>query len=310
MAQPTTDTINNLTTCLRMPGFFPGGYIDQFLRTIPFQAVDGYGRQVEINRATSLGDAPMYSPGDSMAAAQGVTALSTFTFERIGGTAIVDEADIVASQDPNDQLEIQVAMRRVALLRELGEQIVIGDGTPPNLAGLSEYVSVAGGNAVDLAGAAPTLKDFHRLVALVRASDGFVGGGADALVMNSQARRFLLFLIESSAGCASCCFEPDPALGVPVVKFDGLPVYVTDAIPTVGENETTMFAAKLTGPTGIRVLHSGGSSEEFGVVVDSQPVQLSINQRAKAVRGYYALMVPEVLSVGALLNADITGCVP
>ena len=307
MALPDTGTIANLTRCLRLPGFFPVGFVDEFLRVLPFQDASGYGPSVQINQATDLGGVAFYSAGGALTATQGVTSLTTFTFARIGGTAQVDDADIAASADPNDQLEIQVAMRKISLLRTLSPNLLFGDGVAPNIRGLATWIHDVVAQEIDLAGAAPTLKDYHRLVALVRASDGALGTGADALVMNLNARRQLMSLIETAGG--SPLYERDEALGVPVLKFDGLPVYVTEGIPVPGPN-TTIFAVKLKGPSGIRVLHVGGSSQEFGIVVDEVPNQMAVNQRAKIVRGYYALMVPEVKSAAAILNASMAGFNP
>ena len=39
MALPSAATVENLTRCKALPGFFPGGYVDQFLRKLPFESV-------------------------------------------------------------------------------------------------------------------------------------------------------------------------------------------------------------------------------------------------------------------------------
>lgn len=307
MSQPTSDTINNLTRCLRLPGFFPGGYVDQFLRVLPFEDAGCYGRQVQINRATSatLGDTTFYDPGDTLAATQGSTTLTTFTFQRIAGTAQVDEADIAASCDPNEQLDLQVQMRRVSLLRSLSTTLMMGTGVAPFMAGLLTLVDA--GQTIDLSGAAPTLADYHRLVSRVGASDGSIGdGGADALVMNRVARRQLISLYEA-IGCA-CPYEADPVLGHPVLTIEGVPVYISDGLTDI--TEASIVAVTLKGPTGVRMLHAGGDSSDFGIVVDEVPSQLTVSQRAKVVRGYYAMCVPEIESLAAMIGADMTGFAP
>lgn len=306
MAQPTAATIGNLTRCLRLPGFYPGGYVDQFLRVLPFEDADGYGRSVQINRADSLGGSAFYSPGDALTATQGATSLVQFDFQRIAGTAQVDVADIDASADPNDQLELQVAMRRVAHLRALSNAVLLGTGIAPQMAGINVYAT--GVQQIDLAGAAPALKDYHRLVSLVRASDSSIGsGGADALVMNINARRQLISILEAAGGPV-CCFADDPALNHPVLKFEGVPVYVTNGLPAA--TETSIFAVKLKGPTGVRVLHVGGDSTDFGIVVDDVPNQMGVSERARIVRGYYSLLVPELESVASMVNASVAGFIP
>ena len=305
MAQPTDGTIDDLTRTKTLPGFFPGGWVDQFLRVLPFQEASGYGRFVEGNRSSSLGGVSFYSPGGALTATQGQVTMEPFTFERIAGTAQVDVADIDASADPNQQLELQVAMRKIALLRVLSNELFFGDATPPNMKGLLAHVEAAG-QTLDLNDTAPTLARYHRLVSLVRASDGALGTGAAALVMNFNARRQLTSLIEAAGGWA--CYENDELLGVPVMKFDGVPVYVTEGITVDAvTSQTTVFAVKLRGPTGIRMLHVGGNSAEYGIVVDEVPNQMGVSERAKIVRGYYALLVPEVQSVAAMTEADMTG---
>jgi hypothetical protein len=305
MAQPSAGTVTNLTRCLRLPGFFPGGFVDQFLRVLPFQHLEGYGRSVEANVATSLGGTSFYDPGTGVNAVPGATSLTTFTFQRVAGTAQVDVADIDASADPDDQLDLQVAMRKVSLLRTLSTATFFGSGVAPQMAGLNTLVPA--GQQIDLAGAAPTLANYHRLVSLVRASDGGLGcGGADALVMNLNARRQLISLMES--GGPICTFEDDPVLGHPVLKFEGVPVYVTEGIPMAPE--TMVFAVKLRGPTGVRMLHVGGDSDEFGIVVDEVPSQMAVSERAAIVRGYYALFVPEVEAAASILSADVSAFIP
>lgn len=307
MAQPTTTTIDNLTRCLRLPGIYPGGYVDQFIRVIRFEEIEGYGRSVQINGATSLGSVAAYSAGGTMSAVQATTDLTTFTFERIGGTAQVDVADIEASGAANNQLELQVQTRKIALIRELSSQLIQGSGVAPNLEGLETLVGNTG-NFVDLSNVAPTLADYHRLVSMVNASDGAVGTGPDALVMNWNARRQLQSLIEAAGGDSSCCFVEDDDLDVPVMKFDGIPICVTEALPA--SSPTTILAVKIHGDTGVRVLHVGGDSEEFGIAVDDVPNQMTVNERAKLVRGYYTILYPETGTVAALMNANVSTFVP
>ncbi len=294
----------NLTRCLRLPGYFPGGIIEQFLRVLPFESVDGYGRSVQINRATTLAGAAMYAADGAIDVTTGLTALTTFNFKRLGGTAEVDSADQDASGPENDLLEIEVSMKKTSLLRSLASQVITGTGAGNNLAGL-DTVAI-GGQEIGLAGAIPALADYHRLVALVRASDGAIGAWADALVMNRNARRQLISLLEAAAG-GGTCYARDEALGVPVLLFEGLPVFVSDSIPLTGVtlDETNIFAVKLTGPTGIRMLHVGGSSEEYGIVVEDVPAQLLVAKRAKTVRGFYCLLVPELESVARISSAEV-----
>ena len=306
MAQPSGSTISNLTRCTKLPGVFPGGYTDQFIRALRFESVEGYGRSLQINRttgATPLGSVGFYDPGDALAAVQATTDLETLTFARVAGTAQVDVADIDASGELNEQLEIQVHLRKIAIVRELSLQLINGSGSPA-LQGLNTYVT-ATSNSIDLSGAAPTLANFHDVISMVNASDGVVGTGPDALVMSWSGRKKLIALIEAAGGPGSCCFQHDETIGAPVMMFDGIPVYVTEGFPGPANSES-VFALKLNGETGVRVLHVGGDPDEFGIVVDDVPNQMGVSERAKIVRGYYGVLYPEIGSVAAIVDADLS----
>jgi hypothetical protein len=282
MALPTAATIENLTRCKTLPGFFPGGFTDQFVRRIAFEDVTGYGPAVQINRAT-LGAAANYSAGGAMGNVAGAAALTQFVFQRIGDTVEVDSADIVASEESQQQLELQVEMKKVSLIRQLGNQLIQGSGVAPNLTGLAlgvdatQTIDPAGG-----VGTAPTLADYHRLVARVAASDRSVGIGADALVMHPRTRRQLISVLEAAAGGGPQYCE-DESLGHPVLMFEGLPVYVSENVSTTetaagvqtGGVLTSVFALKLEGPTAVRLLHQGGSTSEFGIMARLRAIDIA-----------------------------------
>ena len=70
---------------------------------------------------------------------------------------------------------------------------------------------------------------------------------------------------------------------------------------------TSVYAVRLNGPTGLRVLHQGGSSSDFGIVTEEVPAQLSNAKRAATVRGFYSLLIPEIQSVARLKAISLTG---
>jgi hypothetical protein len=316
MTLPTSATIQALTRCKVLPGFFPGGFCDQFIRRIPFHDVTGYGQLVSINRA-SLGAAAPYAANDAMNLNASSSATTTFNFRRIGDTVEVDSADITSSEETQQQLDLQVAMKKVAVVRLLSLQLIQGGGVSPDLLGLAGSVD-ATQTINPLAGVntAPTLDDYHKLLTMVCASDGMVGTGPDALVMHPRTRRQLMSVLEAAAGgCAQ--FAADETIDHPVLLFEGIPVYVDESVSTTEtdaglettSDRTSVFAVKLNGPTGIRVLHQGGDSSEFGLITEEVPAQLSISKRATTVRGFYALMIPEIKSVARLKAINIGGFV-
>jgi hypothetical protein len=305
MALPTAATVENLTRCKALPGFFPGGYVDEFLRKLPFEPLEGYGHLVQINRVTSLGAVTYFLAGSTVGNAASAVTPTTLTFSRVGDIVEVDSLDIDGSSPENEQLDLQAQMKRVSLLRSLSANVFTGNGTPPNLSGME--VQVTGGQVLDLGGVAPTLADYHRIISRVKASDGALGAGADAIVMHPRSRRQLISLMEASG--YGCDYAFDPELGVPVLHFEGLPVYASEGIPTTESagNQSSAYPVKLSGPTAVRMLHVGGSSDDFGIVVEDIPSQLTVTKRAKAVRGSYALMIPEVTCAARLEGMDING---
>lgn len=315
MGLPTSATIVALTRCKTLPGFFPGGFCDQLIRVIPFHDVTGYGQTVSINRATPGAAAP-YAANDAMNLNASSSGLTTFTFRRLGDTVEVDSADVTSSEETQQQLDLQVEMKKVAVVRLLSNQLIQGDGASPNLVGLAAGVDIATQtiDPVGGLGTAPTLDDYHRLLTKVCASDGMVGTGPNALVMHPRTRRQLMSRLEAaSGGCAQ--FAVDETLGHPVLLFEGIPVYADESVSTIetnsgaetGGTSTSVFALKLSGPTGLRVLHQGGDSDNFGLITEELPPQLSVSKRAMTIRGFYALMIPEVKSLARLKAIDISG---
>ncbi len=308
MAIPNSTTVGNLTRCKTYPGFFPGGYCDQFIRKIPFEAVDSYGPTLNINRAT-LGATTSYAPGGAPSGSASSSATASFTFQRIGGTAEIDTADRDSSPEAQ---RVLVQMKRVSLIRQLASQVIVGDGTASQLSGIRVLTDAAQAIVpVGGAGTAPVLDDYHRVLSMVCASDGTTGAGADALVVHPRTRRQILALLDAAGGPT---FHMDEALGVSVLHLGGVPVYlsqnmlVTEDVtgaPTGGVL-TSAYAVKLTGPTGIRVLHQGGDPSDYGLVSDDVPVQLATAVEGATVRGYYALLLPELGSIARLYGIDIT----
>jgi hypothetical protein len=313
MALPSSTTIQNLTRCKTLPGFFPGGFREELLRRIDFEDVTGYGQAVQVSRAT-LGAAVNYAAGGTMPLNASSAALAAFDFKRIGDTVEVDSADITSSEEAQQQLDMQVAMKRVALLRRLAQQVVQGTGTGDEVEGLASGVDAA--QTIDPetgAGMVPVLDDFHRMLAMVSASDDGLGNGPDALVMHPRTRRLLAFLLETTGGGAE--YAMDDAIGNRVLLFEGLPVYASESISTTEDTAgaptggvlSSVYGLKLDGPTGVRVLHQGGDTNDFGIAVEELTPQLNIAKRATTVRGCYALLIPEVASAARLKAVAIAG---
>jgi hypothetical protein len=314
MSLPSQTTVQNLSYVYKHPAWYPAGKLDQFVRKIPFEHVDQPSESMDWNRATALPTVVAFVPGGALPATAMDTTKVTANWLRVGDVAEVDYFHKVAASDPFDQLEVQVTAKKVGVVRALGLGIVEGGGG----AGIFEGFKfrITGGQTTGAAdnaanGGVPTLNDLHRLFYLVTASDGCVGAGADCFVAAPKAVRFIAKLIEDKGGTPQYVFDPN--LGVPVLYFNGIPVYagqnVSNETKGTGTNLTSVWAVKLTGPTGVRVLHSGGDPSMFGIDVTDIPAQPTVSKIGKFVGGSYALLVPEDESLARLNGCDLTAFV-
>lgn len=288
MALPTTATVANLAREYVVPAWYPGGFVDQLIRKIRFEKVEQPSETIEWNQATSL---PSVSKYDAGATTLGGTAMDTtkftLTMRRIGDVAEIDTFYESACSEPNNQLQVQIQAKKVGVIRTLGSLMMTGTGA--NFSSLD--VQIVAGQKITLT--APTKDDIHRLVHKARPSDGFSGAGPDCLAASERVVRQIIKLMEDSAG-GGLTYSLDPDLGVPVPMFHGLPVYIAQ-LP-----DTTIYALKLTGPTGIRIVHGSGRSSEFGIEVREVPMQATVSKRGAFVGGFYSLIVPEELSIARI----------
>lgn len=308
MTIPLTDTVANLASEAVLAGIVPGGFRDQLIRKLRFQRIEQPGELVDWNRATTPPTVPIYAPGSGLSVSTTNTTKETAYFRRIGDVAEVDHAQETAASNPNDQLGVQVAMKRAAIIRRLGEQVVIGDGLSSNLRGLDYYIT---GAQTPITSPTLTREQVLKLIATVTASDGTVGAGADCLVANERVVRYLIKLFEDAPG-GGVSWIMDGDLGVAVPHCAGVPVYVgQEPIGDPNPADTSnLWAVKLRGPTGIYVLHTGGESRDFGIEVRPVPMQASTSTRGFFVGGFYALVVPEAESIAKIAGINHANGIP
>jgi hypothetical protein len=151
--------------------------------------------------------------------------------------------------------------------------------------------------------------------------DGF-GVGPNALLMSRRTRDVMIGL-ERAAG-TSPTFLPDPHSGGELrYHFDGVPIYVgpvredentSGSTPAFGStdspyayNRSSIYAMRLGGPTGVRMLHFGGDSANFGLQVEQIAPQSSAAATGYRIHGYYTLFIPERQSCARLWGIDISG---
>jgi hypothetical protein len=300
MAIPTDLTMITLNRPYVFKGCFPLGFIDQFIRKLPFQYLDQPTTNVFWNQISGSLTAAPYNADANLPATPLNTTQKIILLQRIGDSVLVDQQSQTASGNTNDLLQTEIQAKRVAIVRSLGYQAILGDANSPNLNGLiseSPSTITVSGTGV------PTVNDLHRLVHMVRASDGAVGGGADCIVTHERVVRYLLSLLNTSTALD---FIFDPELGVPVPHFRGIPIYIGQ-VPDVGSYAFDIWALKISGPTGIRMLHATGSSDRFGIDVVPVPLQPFKAQIGAFVGGLYGLMIPEPQAFARLAGTTAAG---
>lgn len=304
MGIPNDVSLVNLNNSYIFKGFYPQGIIDQFIRKIPFHRLDKPTTVVSWNRPkiNTLVTVPVYARGADVDSTPQDFELTTRTMQRIGATALVDDFSQAVSGNPNNLLEAEIQAKKIAIIRTLGAQIFVGSGAENNFNGLKSEVIPSQEFSLTGNPLLPTDKNLLQLINMVRASDGAVGGGADCLVTNERVIRYIV--AQGLASGRNCETIYDADLGVAVPLFCGIPMYAgqvpTDDPEDPGIGHYDIWAVKLSGPTGIRVLHATGRSDQFGIDVTPISTQVSKAQSGAFVGGLYCLMVPEPQSIARI----------
>ncbi len=175
----------------------------------------------------------------------------------------------------------------------------------------------------DASTALARLDEVQDLIRLVSPGEGNFGMGPNAL-LTSWKSRDLLIKCERLLG-STPQFLPDVRTGSVQYHFNGVPVYVgplredeeegPNEPPlsanspvfggTVGEF-TSIYALRLGGESGIRMLHYGGSSADKGVQVETLLEHTTNVARGYRLTGYYTLFVPERQAVARLWKVRLT----
>lgn len=299
MGIPTNDSLVSLNRPYVFNGWYPLGFIDQFIRKIPFQRIDQPTTQVGWNTADpSLITVPVFAQDDNVDLSAQDFSQTQMTLQRIGATALVDSLSQASSGNTNSLLDAEIQAKKIAIIRTLGAQIISGDGLTNNFNGLKAEIEASQEFSLSaLAGAGlPDHRDLLRLINMVRCSDGSVGGGADCIVTHEQVIRYIINDLADHGLVCATVYDAD--LGVSVPLFRGIPMYAGQ-VPLIS-GKYDIWALKLSGPTGIRVLHATGQSSQFGIEVTPVPMQSVKSQIGAFVGGLYGLMVPEPQSIARI----------
>ena len=133
--------------------------------------------------------------------------------------------------------------------------------------------------------------------------------------MSSRARWRLLKELEDKGVTPD--FHASELTGRVQLHCHGIPVLtgrVAEGTPSGGSAWTEAWALKITGPSGIRILHVGGDSRNFGLRTERKttvaqattvPGDVSIASRGIEIYGVYSLHVPESTSFARLKQIPI-----
>lgn len=208
---------------------------------LPFQGYSGDG--VSVNRESALGDAGMYSVGDTITHRTPSTASTqTFTATKIIGQ--VDMDGLVQAQGDSDGVDMtsqEISSKAKTIARLFQQGMVSGDGSAPDMHSLhslvdsEQYTTASAGQSLSFA-----LLD--ELLELVLSKDGQV----DFLVGHKSMLRKFKALYRALGGTT-----PEIVLTMPdgttrtVLTYEGVPFFRNDYM---GITETANGAA-LTGGT-------------------------------------------------------------
>jgi hypothetical protein len=252
----------------------------------------------EYNTADSLSALAPYNRGATLGQNPVNTSVTTEPFQRFADSVVLDYQDYQSAKGVS-QIQQQIRSIQVRILRELSSQFFNGNGSAPNLKGLTGRASttISSGGALALA-------ELYNLRYSVKPSnDEGLGYGGNAWFSHSKVLRALFALLSTNIGALEWVY--DNAINVSVPYFLGMPWYVDDSI-TVSSNLTTVYAVNLNH---LRILYSCNDkypSDSHGLQVAEIPMQSAISEMGYLVTGIYAIQ-EDPGSVAKLQNVNVTG---
>lgn len=219
--------------------------VNEMFELLPFDGIDG--NALAYNRENVLGDVQVAGVGSTITA----KAAATFTQVTSTLTTIIGDAEVngliqaTRSGDGNDQKAVQIASKAKSAGRKYQDQMINGDATGNNMAGM--FGLVAAGQTITANngaanGAALSFEDLDALIDLVTDKDGQV----DYMMMHSRTRRKYLALLRSLGGTSPGDVYT-MASGRQVPAYRGIPIFRNDWIPITqtqgsASNATSVFA--------------------------------------------------------------------
>ena len=340
----TRDTLEILNQNYRLPGVMPRpvppgrgdaaapqdpsySVADEFIRAIPFVNTGvveprPYARQYQVRTVNTLFEPPFTTRQTSTAWVSGDTDPAGEELEIVGSrfkkisTVVRTDELMVTDGDDEDVFQVQIGLAQISIVRALSEAILFSNPTTDDdaeLAGLPFYLPAGSPNDVTYDAGRGMIGGLSELEARTCPSDGNFGGRADVFVMSSRGRWRLLKELEDKG------VKPDfmfcPWTGRIQFHYHGLPVLVGRLPEPQDPNGSTQaWALKLLGPTGVRILHLEGDSDNFGLRQETVTTMTGLDGSGEAqsatrgveVFGVYSVIVPEPNAIARLSGIPIT----
>lgn len=219
--------------------------VNPFFDILPFDGITG--NALGYNRENALGDVQNLAVGGTITAKNP----ATFTYVTSSLTTIIGDAEVngliqaTRSSDGNDQKAIQVASKAKSAGRQFQDQMINGNGTGANVAGLLTLVDASKTITAGTNGANLSFDLLDQLIDSVTDKDGEV----DYLMMNGRTIRSFYALLRGLGGASIGDTVTLPS-GKQVPAYRGIPIFRNDWIPLnqtqgSGTNCTTIFAGTL-----------------------------------------------------------------
>ncbi len=262
--------------------------INQMYELLPFDGIDG--NSLAYNRENVLGDVQMLGVGGTITA----KAAATFTKVNSNLTSIIGDAEVngliqaTRSSETNQEAQ-QIASKAKSAGRQYQNQLVNGDGTGDNFAGL--LTLCASGQKVDTGvnGSNLTFEIMDTLLDLVVDKDGLV----DYMAFPARSIRSYKSLLRGLGGASMDDVYELPS-GARVIAYSNVPIFRNDYIPvnqTQGgsSNTTSLIAGTLD--DGSRTIGIAGltAANSAGIVIEDVGIHQSRDETITRVKWYCGL---------------------
>lgn len=278
--------------------------VNPFFEVLPFRQVEG--NALAYNRENALGDVEMLAVGGTITA----KAPATFTPITQPFTTIIGDAEVngliqATRSNKNDQRAVQIASKAKSLARKFQDQLINGNGTPPNLPGLLSLV--AGGQTITAGvnGAALSFALLDQMLELVISKDGEV----DFILMHARTIRSYKSLLRALGG-ASVTEVMEMPSGRKVISYEGIPIFRCDWIPTnqvegsSGAVCTSIIAGTLDGGEGKHGLSGFTPPTAAGIQVEPVGVAETKDETIDRVKWYCGIANYSTLGLSLLKGVN------